>query len=241
MTAGRTSCLVSGHVYPQVDQHNWGTTFAERPLLFHNVNHGKKFDVVPPVEGTGLADVIPGARRGVWRPVQRRQNRCRDQLHRSHAGAAAQCQCRYNHWVGIKLIGGPKSPRDAIGATVFLTAGGMRQRGDVMSGGSYESSNDQRLHFGLGSAARSTKSRFAGQAELWSRSACRAWTAILLIEEGKGIMPSVYDAIAKDDITRANVDLTRIDRPTRSAATNLDHRRFSPRVSVPLSSSTGAR
>ena len=55
-----------------------------------------------------------------------------------------------HHWVGLQLIGGPKSPRDAIGATVYLTARGIKQRGDVMSGGSYESSNDQRLHFGLG-------------------------------------------------------------------------------------------
>jgi hypothetical protein len=29
--------MANGHVYPQVDQHDWGTTFAERPLLFHNV------------------------------------------------------------------------------------------------------------------------------------------------------------------------------------------------------------
>ena len=29
--------MVNGHVYPEVDQHDWGTTFAERPLLFHNV------------------------------------------------------------------------------------------------------------------------------------------------------------------------------------------------------------
>ena len=51
--------FVGGHVYPQVDQHNWGTSWAERPLLFHNTEHGKKFDVMPAVEGTGLADVIP--------------------------------------------------------------------------------------------------------------------------------------------------------------------------------------
>ncbi len=31
---------VNGHVYPEVDQHDWGTTFAERPLLFHNVADG---------------------------------------------------------------------------------------------------------------------------------------------------------------------------------------------------------
>jgi hypothetical protein len=59
-----------------------------------------------------------------------------------------------NHWVGLKLVGGPKSPRDAVGTTVYLTAGGMRQRADVISGGSYASSNDFRLHFGLGSSAK---------------------------------------------------------------------------------------
>jgi enediyne biosynthesis protein E4 len=56
-----------------------------------------------------------------------------------------------NHWVGIRLVGGPKSPRDAIGAQVYLTAGGLRHRADVISGGSFASSNDFRLHFGLGS------------------------------------------------------------------------------------------
>ena len=51
-------------------------------------------------------------------------------------------------------MGGPKSPRDAVGATVYVTANGMRQRGDVISGGSYLSSNDPRVHFGLGAATR---------------------------------------------------------------------------------------
>ena len=55
---------------------------------------------------------------------------------------------------GFKLIGGPKSPRDAVGATVYLTADGVRQRGDVLSGGGYLSSNDKRVHFGLGASRR---------------------------------------------------------------------------------------
>jgi hypothetical protein len=54
----------------------------------------------------------------------------------------------------LKLIGGPKSPRDAVGATVYLTANGIRQRQDVLSGGSYISSNDMRIHFGLGEAEK---------------------------------------------------------------------------------------
>jgi hypothetical protein len=63
-----------------------------------------------------------------------------------------------NHWLELKLVGAAKSattkgsPRDAVGATVYVTANGMKQRGDVLSGGSYLSSNDPRPHFGLGQA-----------------------------------------------------------------------------------------
>jgi enediyne biosynthesis protein E4 len=57
-----------------------------------------------------------------------------------------------NHWIELKLAGGDKSPRDAVGATVFVVANGIKQRGDVISGGSYLSSNDPRVHFGLGDA-----------------------------------------------------------------------------------------
>ena len=59
-----------------------------------------------------------------------------------------------NHWITFKLVGGAKSPRDAIGTKVFVSAGGVRQRGDVISGGSYGSSSDLRVHFGLGLATQ---------------------------------------------------------------------------------------
>ena len=36
------------------------------------------------------------------------------------------------------------------GHELKVTANGMRQRGDVVSGGSYLSTSDPRLHFGLG-------------------------------------------------------------------------------------------
>jgi len=58
----------------------------------------------------------------------------------------------HHHWVDLQFVGGAKSPRNAVGTTVYLTAGGIRQRGDVLSGGSYLSSNDMRVHFGLGDA-----------------------------------------------------------------------------------------
>ena len=145
--------FVSGHVYPQVDQHNWGTSFSERPVLFHNVDHGRKFETMPAVIGTGLADVIP-ARGAAFGDLFNDGKidvviNCLD-----HAPVLLRNVTEEkNHWVGLMLIGGPHSPRDAVGASVYLTANGQRQRGDVMSGGSFESSNDFRLHFGLGDSS----------------------------------------------------------------------------------------
>ena len=108
---------------------------------------------MPAVEGTGLAAGHPGARRGLWRSLQRRQDRRGDQQHGQRAASLLRnVNPDHHHWVELNLVGGPKSPRDAVGATVYLTAGGMRQRGDVLSGGSYVSSNDPRVHFGLGDA-----------------------------------------------------------------------------------------
>jgi hypothetical protein len=93
----------------------------------------------------------------------------------------------HHHWVELKLVGGTRSPRDAVGATVYLSANGLRQREDVMSGGSYISSNDQRPHFGLGDATD------AGTAEIHWPSGARELVKlpgvdrIFTIEEGRGI------------------------------------------------------
>ena len=187
---------VNGHVYPEVDKHDWGTTFAERPLLFHNIpdaGKGRKFEYVPPVKGSGLAIVLPsrGAAFGdlfndgkidvIINPVDGPPALLRNVNPDKH------------HWVTIGLVGGKNpangktSPRDATCATVYLQANGTRQRRDVLSSGSYISSNDRRLHFGLGDATD------AGIAEIhWPSGATEkiklpAADRIYTIEEGKGI------------------------------------------------------
>jgi len=52
-------------------------------------------------------------------------------------------------WIAIKLEG-TASNRSAIGATVIVTSGGVRQARSVLSQSSYYSHDDLRLHFGLG-------------------------------------------------------------------------------------------
>jgi enediyne biosynthesis protein E4 len=186
--------LVNGHVYPQADKHDWGTSFAQRPLLFHSVG-GKKFEVMPAVLGTGLAEVIPG-----------RGAAFGDLFNDGKIDVVISCidhtpvlmrnvNPDQHHWVGLKLIGGPKSPRDAVGSAVYLTTGGMRQRADVLSGGSYESSNDQRVHFGIGDATTVDAVEIHWPSGLVEKVNLPSVDRFFVLQEGKGIVSSVYDSM----------------------------------------------
>jgi len=61
-----------------------------------------------------------------------------------------------NHRVLFRLIG-TKSNRLAVGARVRVTTSNMTQIDEVRGGGSYNSTNDTRLHFGLGREATISK------------------------------------------------------------------------------------
>ena len=144
--------MADGHVYPQADKYtSWGTSWKERPMLFHNLG-GKTFETVPAVEGTGLADVIAGRGMAVGDLFNNGKLCAVINVMDGHPVLLRNVSPDHNHWLELKLAGGPKSPRDAVGATVYLTANGMKQREDVLSGGSYLSTNDPRPHFGLGLA-----------------------------------------------------------------------------------------
>lgn len=60
-----------------------------------------------------------------------------------------------NHWLILKLVG-HRSNRDAIGAVVKVATSKSSQYGTVTTSSSYLSSNDKRLHFGLGPSEAAT-------------------------------------------------------------------------------------
>ncbi len=183
---------VNGHVYPGVDQSDWGTTFAERPLLFHNLRNGK-FEVVPPVKGTGLASLLTG--RGAAFGDLFNDGKIDVVINQLHNVPALlrNVHSDTNHWIGIKLMGGPKSPRDAIGAAVYLTAGGIRQRADVISGGSFASSNDLRVHFGLGEATKVESVEIHWPSGAVDRLSFPGIDRFYSVEEGHGIVRGASD------------------------------------------------
>jgi len=58
-----------------------------------------------------------------------------------------------NHWIGV-LLQGTSCNRDAIGATITWSAGGVTRRRYKVNSGSYLSSHDVREVLGIGTAAK---------------------------------------------------------------------------------------
>lgn len=57
-----------------------------------------------------------------------------------------------SHWIILNLVG-VKSNRDGLGTKMKLTTSLGTQYNHATTAGSYNSSSDKRVHFGLGSAA----------------------------------------------------------------------------------------
>jgi enediyne biosynthesis protein E4 len=179
--------IANGHVYKQVDHHDWGTSFAQRPLLLRNTGGGN-FTLVPAVKGTGLAVVVP-ARGAAFGDLF---NDGKIDVVLNNLDASPTLLRNVNpdqhHWIEFRLIGGAGKPRDAVGATVFVTTGKIRQRGDVLSGGSFASSNGPRVHFGLGNATSidSVEVRWPGGGPS-EKVTVPSVDRILTVEQGRGI------------------------------------------------------
>ena len=95
-----------------------------------------------------------------------------------------------NHRVLLRLVG-KKSNREAIGARVSVMTSKMTQIDEVRAGGSYLSSNDPRLHFGLGMDAVIEKIEIDWPSGAKEELKSVAADAIYTITEGKGITGTV--------------------------------------------------
>jgi hypothetical protein len=147
--------MVNGHVYPQVDSGEAGARYQEPGLLFLNLRNGKFKDISKLV---GPALQVPRVSRGVATGDLFNDGRI-DIVIENLKGGPTILQPQggpSNHWISFELVGN-KSNRLALNARVRTTAGDLVQTGEVLSGGSYLSQNDLRIHFGLGGRERVDK------------------------------------------------------------------------------------
>ncbi|HKR32052.1 MAG TPA: CRTAC1 family protein, partial [Terriglobales bacterium] len=144
--------LVNGHVYPEVDKFKLGSEYQEPRILYHNSGKGT-FDDVSDRAGPAITRRASG--RGL--AIGDLWNNGKISAVITNMGDAPSLlvnQMSYpNHWIAIKTVG-TKSNRDGIGARITVKAGGRTFVDEVRSGSSYSSSNDMRVHFGLGLTAK---------------------------------------------------------------------------------------
>ena len=180
--------LVNGHVYPQVDSAHRGTKYLEPKLLFLNQHDGtfrnvsRRVGTALPIEqvsrGVAIGDLFNDGRMEavvenlVGGPM----------ILRPEGGPQ-------NHWVSFQLEG-VKCNRLALNARVRVTAGELVQLGEVISGGSYLSQNDLRLHFGLGSHERMDRAEI-----LWPNGKTETLTNLTadrfyVVRENEGVVSS---------------------------------------------------
>lgn len=180
--------VANGHVYPTVDDHQWGTSYAEQSLLFHNLKNGK-FERVGAPAGTALAQAW--CARGMAIADLDGDGRLDVVINNTDSKPTLlkNIATGAGHWLELRLVGdvAKKSPRDAIGSIVYLTTGKLRQRQDVISGASYASQNDLTLHFGLGAAATVDKLEIKWPDGSSEAVAIPGVDRKLTLTEGKGI------------------------------------------------------
>jgi hypothetical protein len=180
--------VANGHVYPAVDSHQWGTSYAQQPLLFRNLGN-RKFERVAAAPGSGLAG--SWCERGLAVGDLDGDGRLDVVINNADSGPTVlrNVAPSAGHWLALRLVGdvAKKSPRDAVGAIVYLTTGKIRQRRDVISGGGYASQNDMTVHFGLGAATMPDKVEIKWPDGSSETVAITGIDRKLTVIEGKGV------------------------------------------------------
>jgi len=178
--------IANGHVNPQVDQHSFGVTYAERPLFFHNLGKGKFEEIGTRAgeamsrlhvgRGAAVADFLNNGRQDVLLTVL------------DGSPVLLQNQTRSaGHALTIKTIG-TRSNRDGFGARIQIKAGGLTQSAEVRANSSFESASDPRLHFGLGLANQVDSILVHWPSGAVEQIGSQAAGQELTIREGKGVI-----------------------------------------------------
>ncbi len=184
-----------GHVvrYPPGRQR-----LAQRPLLLHNsrrlgdpLGPGRFQDVTP-----SAGPYFRGLHRGRGMALGDLDNDGKVDIVISHCNEPVVLLRNHvqngNHWLGVHLTGRPN--RDAVGAKLILQVGGQRLERVIKGGGSYLSSSDRRVVFGLGkqTAVQQLTVRWpSGRIQSWPGGVLSVDQYVELIEGVQAPSPSL--------------------------------------------------
>ena len=142
--------VANGHVFDNAGAINPGTEYRQENQLFRNLGAGRFGEASAAGPYFARKNVSRGSAAGDFDNDGRldllvTNNNGEPDLLRNRSGL--------QRWLKFKLIG-THCNRDAVGASVKLTAGARSLTQEVRTGSSYLSQGDLRLHFGLGARER---------------------------------------------------------------------------------------
>jgi hypothetical protein len=177
--------VATGSVYPEVEKRLSTYPFRTPRLVFRNLGDGR-FEELIEEAGSGIS--APHASRGCafgdfdndgdMDILVMNMNEPPSLLRNDVSGK--------NHWLKVQLVG-VQTNRSAIGTRVIARYGSRRQAQEVSAQSSFYSTNDRRLHFGLG------EERSADLSIRWTNGATEtilnvAADQLVVIREGAGII-----------------------------------------------------
>lgn len=178
--------MSNGHVFPEVDTRKLHVTFRQSKLVYKNLGNLRFTDVTSNV-GSAITD-LHSSRGTAFGDFDNDGDVDAVVINMNEPPSLLRNDCTTkNNWIKIKCVG-TKSNRSAIGARVRVVTGQHSQINEVMSGSSYISQNDLRLHFGLG------KARQVDLIEVrWPLGSVESFKSIdanqlIILQEGKGII-----------------------------------------------------
>ena len=178
--------LANGHVYSQIASRKLHLSYKEPKVLYRNLGNGRFEDVSASagsamraenlgrgcafgdLDNDGDVDVVVNNLDGP------------PSLLRNDGG-------NRNNWILVRCLGS-RSNRSAIGTRVKVTSGGHSQIDEVMSGSSYYSQNDFRLHFGLGRATQADHVELSWPSGLKESFQNLPANRLFVLQEAKGII-----------------------------------------------------
>jgi hypothetical protein len=168
-----------------VDQYKLGSNYQEPRILYHNDGNGIFTDISQSAGG-GITASWSG--RGLAIGDLWNDGRLSAVVSNMNAQPSLLVnQVRNgNHWIGIKTVG-KNSNRDGIGARITVRIGKRVLVDEVRSGSSYDSNNDMRVHFGLGSVNKIDDLEIRWPSGLMERFTTVKIDSISTMTEGSGI------------------------------------------------------
>jgi hypothetical protein len=178
--------VANGHVYPEADRTPGIPGFKQPKVLFRNLGNGRFADVsstagpalkiVASSHGCAFADYDNDGDIDILVS----NNNEPPTLLRNDGG-------NKRNWLLVKCLG-TGSNRSAIGARVRVVTGQHAQMEEVISGSSFLSQSDLRLHFGLGQAKAADLVEVAWPSGLKESFRNVPANQVVTIEEGRGIV-----------------------------------------------------